>query len=130
MSAYQNEAPLTIASLTCIELSIFTEELGIESDDTHHLIGAEFFYCGLLVDGKILVTEHELNILLPLLDRQVHHVSGMTLFLNTRKEPGTSNSMVRQIHTQNFMDEVEDEEMIFALKECIDEAWAGSAIEQ
>jgi hypothetical protein len=130
MTGYQKEAPLTILSLDFIELSIDPDEYGIESPDQLHLIGGELIYCGLAVDGKVLLSEHELNILLPLLDAQVHHVSGNILYVNYRKDQDPMAFHVRHIRTENMEDDEEDDEMIFVMKRRLNEVMGRSSAGQ
>jgi hypothetical protein len=122
MTAYQKEVHLTILSLDHVELLIDPEKYGIDTDEQHHLIGGEFFYCGLPVDGKMLLSGHELNILLPLLDAQVHHVSGNILHVNCKADP--MGFHVRHITTENIEDDEEDDVMIFVIKPRLNEMWA------
>ena len=60
---FKDEAPIIIFTLYGLELSIDIAEYGLEhsSDECFHMISGELFYCDLLIDGKILVTETFLN---------------------------------------------------------------------
>lgn len=118
MSEFKTEGLLIILSLDEIELNIIPEEYGIlDTEDICHVIEGEFFYCGLAIDGKLIVTENEMNNLLSLLNISIFKISEKTMYVRPIKisELKKLNLQVKFLSTENFDDDLEDDITIFKL---------------
>jgi hypothetical protein len=114
MFEYKQKSTLHFVGIHAIHLEYESNCGAVDLERTYHCIQGEFLYCGLLTDGQLLVSEQELEELLPLLELQVFKVEGMSMYVNSGEACTAVPLHVEHVSTEHFEDDdEEDEEMIF-----------------
>lgn len=118
MIKFKTESRLQFLTFDSIQLYINPGDYGIlETDNILHAIEGEFFYCGLATDGKLIVTEKQIDKLLAVLNLVIYRISQNTI--SFKPTPGTElkklNIQAKFLSTENFDDDLEDDITIFQL---------------
>lgn len=117
MITYKSRSSLHFLSIHAIHLDTGPIYRTMREEATHHGIQGEFLYCGLLTDGKVMVSEVDMDELLPLLDLQVFKVEGTSMYVNSGETCTTVSLHVEHVSLEHFEDDdEEDEEMIFVAR--------------
>jgi hypothetical protein len=122
MKKFKMQSSIAIISIEAIELNINPRDYGIlDSEDTIlHLIEGEFMYCDVAVDGKLLVTENQLDQILTIENISIHKIFNSILYINSLSPAGRnkfnqSKKQVEYVSTENFEDDLQDDGLIFGL---------------
>jgi len=122
MPKFKMKSSIVIISIEAIELNINPGDYGIlDSEDIIlHLVEGEFMYCDLAVDGKLLVTENELDQILAIENISIHKIFNSILYINSLSPAGRnkfnqSKKQVEYVSTENFEDDLQDDVLIFRL---------------
>lgn len=114
MFEYKRKSSLHFLSIDVIHLAFEPFYWSMKEGVTYHCLQGEFIYCGLLVDGQVLLREKELDELLPLLDLRVLKVEGTSMYVRAGEARQALSLNVEHVSTENIEDDSEeDEEMIF-----------------
>ncbi|MBX2980102.1 MAG: hypothetical protein KF905_12460 [Flavobacteriales bacterium] len=117
MFEYKPESTLHFVGIHAIHLEYESNCGALDLERTYHCIQGEFLYCGLLTDGQLLVSDEELDELLPLLELQVFKVEGKSLYVSSDEACTAVPLHVEHVSTEHFEDDdEEDEEMIFVAR--------------
>jgi len=124
---FKNRASSIIFTLLGFELNVETEYYGLteQFDETMHFIIAEVFYCDIILDAKILVTELYLNEFIKkynltikaIVDKNVYFNISEEQLKNLRKEK-FDLKWITTLYSgfdEEDEDEWEDEDYIFRL---------------
>lgn len=113
MFEYKQKSTLHFVGIHAIHLDYESNCGAVDLERTYHCIQGEFLYCGLLTDGQLLVSEQELEELLPLLELQVFKVEGRTLYVHS--DGGCLDVRLNVEHISTLNMEEDDEEMVFRM---------------
>ena len=108
---------LTIYSILGIELNIDPENYGIlDNEDYLYAIIGEFLYKDLLVDGKIILKEFQINEILQKSNVKINKILKNQIYFNNTENLNNIELNVNHISTENFEEDSEDDdEEIFML---------------
>ena len=86
-----------------------------------HALEGEFFYCDLLVDGKLILNERQLDELLRLQMLPIHKLVNGIMYIRSFNEVNRSiyNALAKKvihIGTENIADDEDDECELFLMK--------------
>src|ERR1035438_2790675 len=120
MAQFKTKSTILIINLEAIELDIDPGSYGILEETLLHMIVGEFMYCGLAVDGKLIVTENQLDQILEIENISIHKIFASIIYINSfsseaRAKFNESNRQVEYLSTENFDDDMEDDVLIFKL---------------
>lgn len=120
MSQFKSKSSILIINLEAIELDIDPGNYGILEETLLHMIVGEFMYCGAAVDGKLIVTENQLDHILEIENISIHKIFASIIYINSfsfeaRAKFNQSKRQVEYLSTENFDDDMEDDVLIFKL---------------
>ena len=100
-----------------IELNIDPENYGIlDNEDYLYAIIGEFLYKDLLVDGKIILKEFQINEILQKSNVKINKILKNQIYFNNTENLNNIELNVNHISTENFEEDSEDDdEEIFML---------------
>jgi len=80
---YKNKAPIIILEIIGIELNINLKKIGLEnkSKQKYCRLFGEFYYCGLSLQGHLILSEKSLNKIIEKLLIIIVSVDGNTMFI-------------------------------------------------
>jgi hypothetical protein len=118
MIKFKTEGRLQFLTFNSIHLDINPGDYGIlETDNILHAIEGEFFYCGLATEGKLIVTEKQIDKLLEVVNLVIYRISQN--IISFKPTPVTElkklKIQAKFLLTENFDDDLEDDIMIFQL---------------
>ena len=105
MITYKSRSSQHFLSIHAIHLDTGPIYRTMREEATHHGIQGEFLYCGLLTDGKVMVSEVDMDELLPLLDLQVFKVEGTSMYVNSGETCTTVSLHVEHVSLEHFEDD-------------------------
>ena len=118
---YTQSGRIYIYSLDALHLNVDKESNRYleKKRGTFHALEGEFFYCDLLVDGKLILNEKQLDELLRLQMLPIHKVVNSIMYIRSFNEVNRSiyNALakkVQHIGTEN-MDDDDDECELFLM---------------
>jgi hypothetical protein len=85
-----------------------------------HLIEGEFLYCDLAIEGKLLVTENQLDQILGIENILIHKIFNSIQYIHSLSPAGRSKfkqskKQVDYLSIENFQDDLHDDVLIFRL---------------
>src|ERR1017187_3614596 len=120
MPQFKTRSAISIINLEAIELNINPGDYGLDDQEENflHLIAGEFMYCGLVVDGKLIVTENQLDQILEIENISIHKIHDSIIYIHSfspegRNKFNESSMQVEYLSTENFDDDMEDNVLIF-----------------
>ncbi len=118
MIKFKIESRLQFLTFDSIQLYINPEDYGIlETDDILHAIEGEFFYCGLATDGKLIVTEKQIDKVLEVLNLVIYRITQNIIYFKPTPiaELKQLDIQAKFLSTENLDDDLEDDITIFQL---------------
>ncbi len=117
---FKTSSEIFICGIDAIQLNIDKNSSAILSDieETLHIIEGEFFYCDLLVDAKLIVTEKQFDELLNIQPISIHKIVDSKLYIHsfTNQNRKLFNDLNKQILFVSIEEvDTEDEYLLFKL---------------
>ena len=120
MPKYKRQSTISIVTLETIELNIPTQQFGwIDTDEEFlHQIKGEFLYCELVVDGKLFVTEKQLDEIFSIENISIHKISDSIIYVQNfsseaRKEFHNLKKEAKVCSIDNLEDDSEEDEVYY-----------------
>lgn len=82
-------APIIIYNVYCIELCIDTDNYHLENINenlNYHKIHGEFFYCDMVYEGQMIVSENFINQFIKKISLRLNVIDGNCVFLKIETE--------------------------------------------
>jgi hypothetical protein len=115
MIEYKSESTLRIVEIIAIHLDYPVATHSIEDDRIYHSLEGAFYYCGLVLDGFLIMPEEMLNAQLPQWDLAVECCTQHHTVVRSGKACRKGDYFVRHVSTDNMEDDDEEDEFYFVV---------------